>query len=86
MQTVRRRILEYPGMDARRVLSTGKISWGGSRYFITTSLAGWSVGLKHLAEGRLEVRFGRCWGGGLSPGRKSFQRGAEDRPLEAGQP
>ncbi len=76
--------LEYPGMDARRVLSTGKISWGGSRYFITTSLAGWSVGLKHLAEGRLEVRFGRLLLGWIEPATESFQR-AEDRPLEAGQ-
>ena len=72
-------------MDARRVLSTGKISWGGSRYFITTSLAGWSVGLKRLAEGRLEVWFGRLLLGWIEPGTESFQR-AEDRPLEAGQP
>jgi len=76
--------LDYPKMDARRVLSTGKISWGGSRYFITTSLAGWSVGLKQLAEGWLEVWFGRLLLGWIEPATESFQR-AEDRPLEAGQ-
>jgi putative transposase len=76
--------LDYPGMAARRVLGTGKISWGGSRYFITTSLAGWSVGLKPLLSGRFEVWFGRLLLGWLEPATESFQR-AEDRPLEAGQ-
>jgi putative transposase len=76
--------LDYPGMDARRVLGTGKISWGGRRYFITTSLAGWSVGLKPLMSGRLEVWFGRLLLGWIEPATESFQR-AEDRPLEAGQ-
>lgn len=76
--------IEYPGMDVRRVLSTGKISWGASRYFITTSLAGWSVGLKQLAEGRMEVWFGRLLLGWIEPATESFHR-AEDRPMEAGQ-
>jgi putative transposase len=76
--------LDYPGMDTRQVLSTGKISWGGSRYFITTSLAGWSVGLKPLGGDRLEVWFGRLLLGWIEPTAESFQR-AEDRPLEAGQ-
>ncbi len=63
--------LEYPGMDARRVLSTGKISWGGSRYFITTSLAGWSVGLKHLAGGGWKCGSAGCCWDGLSPRRRA---------------
>ena len=76
--------LDYPGLDARRVDQSGKISWQGVGLFITTSLAGWSVGLKPLSDGRLEVWFGRLLLGWIESATESFQR-AEDRPLEAGQ-
>jgi len=41
--------LEYPGMDSRRVTRTDP-SVGVDPLFISTSLAGWSVGLKYLAN------------------------------------
>jgi hypothetical protein len=33
----------------------------GARLFLTTSLAGWSVGLKPVAPERMEVWFGRLY-------------------------
>jgi len=76
--------VDYPGLDSRRVTEIGKISWAGRPYFLSASLAGWSVGLKPLACGQWEVRFGRLVVGWLDPATESFQR-AVLRPLEAGQ-
>ena len=76
--------LEYPGMHARRVGPQGRIGWAGIPLFITSSLAGWSVGLKPLADGRLEVWFGRLLLGWIDPTTESFLR-ADIRPQEAGQ-
>ena len=77
--------VEYPGMDSRKVGSYGRIRWQGVGLFISTSLEGWSVGLKPLATGQLEVWFGRLLLGWIDPATESFQR-ADIRPLEAGQP
>jgi putative transposase len=76
--------LDYPGMDHRRVTGQGIIGWERARLFITSSLAGWSVGLKPLAGGRLEVWFGRLLLGWIDSATESFLR-AGDRPQEAGQ-
>jgi transposase InsO family protein len=76
--------LEYPGLHARRVGPQGRIMWGGMPLFITTSLAGWSVGLKPMEKGRLEVWFGRLLLGWIDPATESFLR-ADIRPQEAGQ-
>jgi transposase InsO family protein len=76
--------LEYPGLHARRVGPQGRIMWGGMPLFITTSLAGWSVGLKPLENGRQEVWFGRLLLGWIDPATESFLR-ADIRPQEAGQ-
>ena len=76
--------LEYPGLHARRVGPQGRIMWGGMPLFITTSLAGWSVGLKSMENGRLEVWFGRLLLGWIDPATESFLR-ADIRPQEAGQ-
>ena len=76
--------LEYPGLHARRVGPQGRIMWGGMPLFITTSLAGWSVGLKPMENGRLEVWFGRLLLGWIDPATESFLR-ADIRPQEAGQ-
>jgi len=76
--------LEYPAMDTRKVGQHGTIKWTGNLLFITSSLAGWSVGLKPLADGRQEVWFGRLFWGWLDPQTESFQR-ADIRPLETAQ-
>jgi putative transposase len=77
--------LAYQGMSSRRVKQHGCICWESQPLFITTSLAGWSVGLKPDDDGRLEVWFGRLLLGWIEPATHSFQR-ADIRPLEAGQP
>ena len=77
--------LEYEGMASRKVNQIGYLRWGGAGYFIGTSLAGWSVGLKPQPQGTMEVWFGRLLLGWIDPATESFQR-ADIRPLEAGQP
>jgi transposase InsO family protein len=77
--------VEYPGLASRKVSTEGFIKWAGTPVFIGTSLAGWSVGLQPLADGRLEVWFGRLLLGWLDPASESFLR-TENRPQEAGQP
>lgn len=74
--------LEYAGMGQRRVSQLGTIKWGGAAIFLTTSLTGWSVGLKAVVGGDFEVWFGRLFLGWLEPATQSFRR-AEDRPAEA---
>jgi transposase InsO family protein len=77
--------LEYPGLASRKVSAEGDIKWEASNYFIGTSVAGWSVGLKALANETFEVWFGRLLLGWIDSATESFQR-ADIRPLEAGQP
>jgi putative transposase len=76
--------VEYPGLESRKVSEQGHIMWEGRRFFLSTSLAGWSVGLKGLEGGKLEAWFGRLLLGWVDPATQSFQR-ADIRPLEAGQ-
>jgi putative transposase len=76
--------LEYPGQASRRVTQRGNLRWNGRTLFITTSLAGWSVGLKPRADGRAEVWFGRLLLGWIETATESFQP-ADIQPLEAGQ-
>ena len=77
--------LTYLGLDQRKVSRDGDISWASRDYFISTSVAGWSVGLKPLTAGSWEVWFGRLLLGWIDCQTESFQR-AVNRPLEAGQP
>jgi putative transposase len=51
--------LEYPNMCTRRVSQHGMIKMDAQPLFLTTALAGWSVGLKPVAPEVLEVWFGR---------------------------
>ena len=76
--------VDYPGMDTRTVGQRGPIRWAGAFLFLSTSLAGWSVGLKPLANGQHEVWFGRLLLGWLDSSTQSFQR-ADIRPLEGSQ-
>jgi putative transposase len=77
--------LDYPGLSTRRVTRQGTIGWAGATCFISSSLRGWSVGLKAVGQGRWEVWFGRLLLGWIDPATENFLR-AEDSPQEAGQP
>ena len=64
--------LEYPQMCARRVSGCGNINFDGQRFFLSTALARWSVGLKPVAQDLLEVWFGRLLLGQIDPTASSF--------------
>jgi len=66
--------LSYPGMATRRVDKNGKLSWKDQRVFLTSSLAGWQVGLQGTQKDQLEVWFGRLLLGHLDPLNASFLR------------
>jgi hypothetical protein len=74
--------LEYAQMSPRRVCAKGTIKVEGQRLFLSTSLAGWSVGLKPLAGDLLEVWFGRLLLGQIDLSTSSFIR-ADIRPNKA---
>jgi hypothetical protein len=71
--------LEYEQMCPRRVSAKGTIKVDGQRLFLSTSLAGWSVGLKPSAEDMLEVWFGRLLLGQIDLTTSNFIR-ADIRP------
>ena len=50
--------LDYPQMCSRRVSAQGTIKLEGQTLFLSSALAGWSVGLKPITEQRMEVWFG----------------------------
>ncbi len=54
-----RKTLIIHGMHCRRVDKHGKVNWQGAEITISGSLRGWSVGLDALADGKVEVWFGR---------------------------
>lgn len=66
--------LDYPQMCSRRVCQHGTIRLEGQRLFLSTSLAGWSVGLKPIATELMEVWFGRLLLGQADVGTSSFIR------------
>ena len=66
--------LIYPAMARRNVKATGYICWQGREFFITRSLAGWSVGLKISTQELIEVWFARLLLGWIDPTTVSFLR------------
>jgi hypothetical protein len=66
--------LIYPQMANRRINRHGQMSWENELYFLSTSLAGWSLGLKDTPEGRIEVWFARLLLGWIDPTSASFLR------------
>lgn len=66
--------LVYPRMESRRVSKVGEIAWAHHRVFISTALAGWSVGLEPHAETKYNVYFGRLRLGQLDEETMSFER------------
>jgi putative transposase len=71
--------LEYPQMCARRVSSDGAIRIDGQQLFLSSALAGWSIGLKPIAEERMEVWFARLLLGEINLATSNFIR-ADIRP------
>ena len=66
--------LDYPRMMARRVNQNGKINWAKHQLFVSSSLAGWSVGLKAVEPEQLEVWFARLLLGWIDLRTVSFRR------------
>ena len=71
--------LEYAQMCTRRVSASGAIRFEGQSLFLSSALAGWSVGLKPLSADRLEVWFGRLLLGEINLATSNFIR-ADIRP------
>ncbi len=66
-------------MCSRPVSPKGLISLEGQPLFLSTSLGGWSVGLKPIAEDVMEVWFGRLLLGQVDLATRNFIR-ADIRP------
>jgi len=66
--------LDYAQMITRRVNKNGKINWANHQLFVTSSLAGWSVGLQPTDQDQLEVWFARLLLGWIDPQTASFRR------------
>jgi putative transposase len=71
--------LDYPQMCTRRVSACGAIKLDRQSLFLSSALAGWSVGLKPLTADRLQVWFGRLLLGEIDLATSSFIR-ADIRP------
>lgn len=66
--------LDYPGMASRKVGNRERIKWENQIFFISSSLVGWSVGLKQTQSHLLEVWFANLLLGFLNIETNSFQR------------
>jgi transposase InsO family protein len=85
--------LEYKGMQKRRVHQHGTIHYGNRKYFISSALAGWDVGLKANGADKMDVYFGRLLLGqieeqsasfaGIKPRKESDEPEASEQPPRA---
>lgn len=66
--------LNYPRMITRRVNKSGRIYWARNYLFVSSSMAGWSVGLQPTDQDQFEVWFARLLLGWLDPKTASFRR------------
>ena len=66
--------LDYPQMCSRRVNPRGIIWLDGEGLFLSTALAGWSVGLTPISAELMEVWFGRLFLGQVDVTTSSFIR------------
>jgi len=78
--------LEYGQMCPRRVSACGTIKLDGQSLFLSSALAGWSVGLKPIAQDRLEVWFGRLLLGEIDPAASNFVRADVRAPEQTAAP
>ena len=66
--------LDYSQMCPRRVSAKGTIKLDGQVLFLSTALAGWSIGLKPITQERMEAWFGRLLLGEVDLATSSFIR------------
>lgn len=66
--------LVYRGMESRRVMKWGSISFGDQLVFISGALAGWSVGLESRGGTQHNLWFGKLLLGQLDTQTASFER------------
>jgi putative transposase len=66
--------LDYPQMATRKVDPKGVFSWHDDKFFLSTSLTGWNVGLKTADANLTEVWFSRLLLGWIDPATTSFIR------------
>src|SRR5215831_4365984 len=66
--------LDYPKMDTRRVHQTGHIRHGKDSVFISSALAGWSIGLDPCNNAKFNVHFARLLLGQYDKTTASFKR------------
>jgi hypothetical protein len=78
--------LEYRQMCSRRVSAGGTIKLDGQSIFLSRALSGWSVGLKPIAQDRLEVWFGRLLLGEIDPPASNFIRAQARAPEQTAAP
>ena len=64
--------LNYAAMETRRVVQCGKICWRHQDIFISSALAGWSVGMEPCGQAKYNVYFGRLLLGQLDETCASF--------------
>jgi transposase InsO family protein len=74
--------LVYEAMPTRRVRKWGSITWKGQNIFISSALAGWSVGLEPCTEATYNVWFGRLLLGQLDEPTASFKRTSPEAQKE----
>ena len=66
--------LNYPKMEPRRVSRVGTIHYAKQRIFISSALAGWSVGLERCGHRKFNVHFGQLLLGQYDETTLSFER------------
>ena len=76
--------IDYGNVATRKVNKLGIIRFGGESIMLSTTLAGWSVGLNPEPEGLIEVWFAELLIGHIDPEKSSFQAVRPHR-IEAGQ-
>ena len=72
--------IDYGAMETRRVRGQGAIRFEGANIRISSTLAGWSVGLKPQEDGLVEVWFAQLPLGHIDPRTSSFRAARPGRP------
>jgi putative transposase len=65
-------VLEYPGMETRKVNSGGMVKFDGMNYFLSNALTGWNVAIIPAQNGLYKVAFAGLSLGHLEPSTQAF--------------